>query len=150
MPTEVVGDTAYQLIYKDDPPLTDAQAEALAAEYAGLGLHYKKCTWKGSNCVIIKTSADDYKKFCETEPAPWKSIQKRVGYSGYLIAKSNTYQPGTTSFSPDADWNAVVAFIEASFSPASPAAARKPQPSVNGTPARTPTDDKRKWWQFWR
>jgi len=54
MSTEVVGDTAYELVYKDDPPLTDAQACALAAEYGKLDLHCKKATWNGINCVIAR------------------------------------------------------------------------------------------------
>jgi len=128
MPIEVVGKNAYELIYKVDPPLTDVQAEALAAEYAKLGLPYKKCTWHGFNCVIIKAPAREYKAFYERKSAHWQSIQERVGYSGILMAKNNTYQPHRTSFSPGSDWDAVVAFIEANFS----------------------STENKKWWQFWK
>jgi len=132
MSTKVVGDTAYELIYKDDLPLTDTQAEALVAEYAKLGLRYKKCTRNGHNCVIAKAPAAEYEAFCEKKAKHWESIQERVGYSGCLCAKNNTYQPGTTSFSPGPDWNDVVAFIEANFS------------------SSKVKSGERKWWEFWK
>jgi len=56
MPKEVVGNIAYELIYKSDPPLTDAQTEALADEWALLGLRYKKSKWGKYNCLIIGSS----------------------------------------------------------------------------------------------
>ena len=116
MATEVVGDTAYELVYKDDPPLTDAQARALAAEYGKLGLHCKKARWNGLNCVIAKAPSGEYKRFSKKQSERWQAIQKRVGYSGYLNSKNNTYQPGETSFTPGEDWSDVVSFINTAFS----------------------------------
>src|SRR5438552_3532529 len=97
MPTfAYVGDTAYELIYKEDPNLTDAQAEALAAEYSKLGLLWKKGTWKGYNCVFAKAPPEQFSQFCEKRNAQWESIRDRAGYSGYTKALNNRYRPGMT------------------------------------------------------
>jgi len=150
MSTEVAGHAAYELIYKDDLPLTDAQAEALAAEYAKLGLRYEKCTWKGANCIVTKASAAEFKQFCEKKSANWQSIRERVGYGGLLNAKNNTYNPGTTFFSPGSDWNDVVALIDAKFSSTSRTAAPTPCPRPGRTPVPTTRQNKKSWWQFWK
>ncbi|MBN1621590.1 MAG: hypothetical protein JW871_03265 [Endomicrobiales bacterium] len=115
MDYKVVGDTAYALVYKQDQPLTEAQAEALAEEYAKLGVRYKKCVWKGINCVITKAPAAEFEAFCEKKKQNWKSIQERVGYSGFITVKDNTYAPGRLAFTPGPDWNEIVAFIDSNF-----------------------------------
>ncbi len=111
-----VGDTAFELIYKDDPPLTDAQAEALAAEYSKLGLSWKKCTWNGYNCVIAKAPEEAFNQFCEKRNSEWQSIRDRVGYDGLTIALNNRYRPGITepSLGPER-WDDVEAFIDANY-----------------------------------
>lgn len=113
-----VGDTAYELVYKDDPGLTDAQAEALATEYSKLGFPWRKGTWKGYNCVFAKASPEQFNQFCKKMDSAWQSIRERVGYSGYAHGLNNRYQPGRTE--PDmrfisGEWKAVVAFIEANY-----------------------------------
>ena len=142
MSTEVAGDTAYELIYKDDDPLTDAQAEALVTEYAKLGLRYRKCTWNGHNCVITKAPAAEYKGFCEEKSKHWQSIQERVGYSGSLCGKNNTYDPGSTFFSPGADWQDVVAFIDATYE-CGGASTGQSKTTVSSPQPKKP------WWKFW-
>ena len=54
-----------------------------------------------------------------------------MGFSGFLDAKSNSYIPGRTQFSPGADWDEVVAFIEANFSSTSSIAASALRPSID-------------------
>ena len=115
-----VGETAYELIYKqDDPPLTPAQAEALAAEYSKLGLPWKSCTWNGYNCVIAKAPPEVFSQFCLKRRSEWEAIRDRVGYNGLTDALNNRYEPGRTV--PDMNllsgprWKAVVAFIDANY-----------------------------------
>ena len=147
MSTEVVGDTAYDLIYKDDDPLTDAQAEALVTEYAKLGLRYRKCTWKGHNCVVTKAPAAEYKRFLDEKLKHWQSIRERVGYSGSLVSMDNTYQRGSTSFSPGPDWQDVVAFIDANFQSGDRS---RPTQGQGSRPRRAQRSSGKKWWQFWK
>ena len=59
MATKVYGPTPYELL---EGGLTDAQADALVAEYAKLGLRYKKCTTRGI-CLITKAPAAEYELF---------------------------------------------------------------------------------------
>ncbi len=122
MSHEVMGGTAYELM-RGCPPLTDRQAEALAAEYSKLGLRYEKCTWKGENCVVTKAPAEAYKEFMARRPAI-SDIGVRIGFAGDFATSSNTYQPGLTFFSPGPDWDDKVAFIDAKFS------SRSPRPTV--------------------
>ena len=116
-----VGNTAYELIFGGKCDLTDTQAEELAAEYSALGLLWKKCKWNGYNCVIAKASPGRFSQFCEKRGSVWKSIQDRVGYTGFTIALNNRYEPGVTE--PDMDfirgskWKSVVALIDANFKP---------------------------------
>lgn len=110
-----VGDTAYELVYKTDPPLTDTQAEALAAEYSKLGLAWKKCTWKGYNCVIAKARPEAFSSFCVKFSSEWQSIRDRVGYDGLTIALNNRYQPGKTVKTLVPEWDDVVAFVDANY-----------------------------------
>ena len=115
-----VGETAYELIYKeDDPPLTDAQAEALAAEYSKLGLAWKNCTWNGYHCVIAKAPPEVFSQFCLKRRSQWEAIRDRAGFSGLTNALNNRYQPGLTdpdmNFLRGPKWKAVVALIDANY-----------------------------------
>jgi hypothetical protein len=139
-----VGDTAYELIYKEDPDLTEAQAEALAAEYSKLGLPWKKCKWNGHNSVIAKASPQSFNRFCERRGAEWQSIRDRVGYSGLTIALNNRYQPGVTepdmAFLSGPEWKAVVASIKANYDA---------RPIERGTGTGSAAQPKKSWWRFW-
>ena len=117
---EIVGDTAYELMSN----LTNSQAKALVAEYAKLGLLYKKSKWKGSSCIITKAPAGEYKRFAREKEQHWQSIKKRVGYGNSCLSYSNQYVRGQTLFSPGGEWNDIVTFIEDRLS--------------------------KRWWQFWR
>jgi hypothetical protein len=134
---EIVGDTAYELMSN----LTDSQANALVAEYAKLGLLYKTGNWKGSSCIITKAPAGEYKRFAGERGQHWQSIKKRVGYGNSCPSYSNEYVPGETSFAPGREWNDIVAFIEANFSPH---AEKAMQSSLNSLDRLS-----KRWWQFW-
>lgn len=140
MSKQVVGNTAYALLYKNDPPLTDAQTDDLIAEYARLGLRWVKCTWNGVNALVVKAPAAAYVLFDDRYAGSWQSIRERVGYSGGFISHNNCYMPGSTAFVGGKDWNDVVAFIDKVYDLASA--------------ARRETEDqampKKRWWQFWK
>jgi len=132
--TKVVGDTAYSLLYKDTPPLTDAQADALIIEYSKLGLNYKKCVWQGRKCIIIKAQAAEYEGFKIKLSKCWKAIHEKVGHGG-CIECSNTYN-SYSHFSPDSEWDEIVAFIESNYSSSR-------QEKIN-------KDKNDPWWKFWK
>lgn len=132
--TKVVGDTAYALLYKDTPPLTDAQADALIIEYSKLGLSYKKCVWQGRKCIIIKAPAAEYERFMMKLSKCWEAIHEKVGHGG-CIERSNTYN-SYSHFSPEADWDEVVAFIDSNYS--------------SSCQGRINKDKNDPWWKFWK
>lgn len=135
-----VGDTAYELIYRDDPPLTDAQAESLAAEYSQLGLPWRKAPWNGYNCVIAKAPPEAFSQFCVKRNADWQSIRDRVGYDGSTKALNNRYQPGFTQHNLGPEWDDVVDFIEANY---------KSRIIKRGGDAGFAGRPKKPWWRFW-
>ena len=110
---KVVGNIAYELLYKEAPALTDTQADALIVEYEKLGLLYKKGFWEGDVCILIKTSAVEYVCFKEKLSESWQSIHDRVGHGG-CISRSNTYT-NNSHFHPESDWDEVVSLIDASY-----------------------------------
>lgn len=116
-----VGDIAYELVFKDDPPFTDAQAKALAAEYSKLGLRWKKCVWNGHNCVIVKAPPHQLSQFCCNLSTCWNSIRDRVGYRGLFHRVTNRYEPERSdsgldrSFFCRQEWLELVAFIDANY-----------------------------------
>lgn len=115
MSTRIDGDTAYELLFKDEnDPLTEAQAEAMVTEYEKLGLLYKKSMWKGLNCVITKAPAAEYLAFIERIAKDWESIRERIGYSGLLYSNNNTYDD-RAMFTPDAEWQGIIDLINANF-----------------------------------
>ncbi len=114
MSIEVVGDTAYELICGANSPLTDGEADGLVAEYDKVGLRYKKGVWDGQNCVMTKAPEAEFKRFKAELSGCWESIKERVGH-GLLISSNNSYQPGRTNFNPEADWEDMVAFIDANY-----------------------------------
>jgi len=115
MSVQVAGDTAYDFTYKDDPPFTDAQIDAMIAEYANLGLRWVRCTWNGVDGLAVKAPAAEYIQFTGLRLDCWADIRERVGYSGLFSSYNNSYRPGQTSFAPRPDWSEVVALIDAVY-----------------------------------
>ena len=108
------GPVVYELITGSGSPLTDAQADALIHEYANIGMRYEKHIWNGETCLIVRAPATQYELFSEKVSKCWYGIHSRVGIQ-MLTSRSNTYEPGRSTFLPGKDWPRVEAFIDASY-----------------------------------
>jgi hypothetical protein len=120
MAIEIDGKIAYDIRKGYPKPLTDSQADILIAEYAKIGLRFKKGNRKGEICIYARARIDDYKYFCAQHAIHHEEIYNRAG--GIVRSLNNSYEWGKTHFSPPDDWNQIVKYIEKNVKP---------------------------WWKFW-
>ena len=118
---EIDGNVAYDLRRGCSKPLTDSQADILIAEYAKIGLRFKKGIWKGNICIYARASVNDYKYFCAQHAIHWEEIYNRArdinNSASDIIVRSlnNSYELGKTYFSPPDEWEQVVEYIEKNY-----------------------------------
>lgn len=124
MPLQVHGPTAYHLTTGHMSPFTKEQVGILLKVYSEFGLKFNSGIWKGKPCVFVKAPAEKYKAFIGNAERSGQNITKLLGTQ--FESHTNSYVPGNTYFSPGADWDDVVEFIDANYNEKALAPSREP------------------------